>query len=378
MKKILLLAFAVASLASQAQKQFTLQGSVSNLKMKVTKVFLSYSSNGASVLDSASVVDGKYSFTGSIAEPVFSRLRASYQDTGTKVIMAISFKRDMASVFLEGSKVKVVSTDSFSNIKVTGSAIHKAYLGLQDQLKDINARSEALSKEYSALYQKKDEEGMKKMEAKFDELSKETKKVYKEYVTKNPKSPIALYALKQFAGWDINPEEVDPLFASLSEATKQLPSAVEFSEKVEIARKTGIGRFAMEFTQNDTAGIPVSLSSFKGKYLLVDFWASWCGPCRQENPNVVKAFNAYKDKGFHILGISLDQPNAHDKWMKAIHDDKLTWTHVSDLKFWKNAIAVQYGIQAIPQNLLLDKEGKIIAKNLRGEELAAKLAELLK
>ena len=378
MKKILLLAFAVASLAAQAQKQFTIQGSVSNLKMKVTKVFLNYSSYGSSVLDSASVVDGKYSFTGSIAEPVLARLRASYEDTGTKVKMALSFKRDMASVFLEGSKVKVVSTDSFSNIKVSGSAIHKAYLGLQDQLKDINARSEALSKEYSALYQKKDEEGMKKMEAKFDELGKETKKVYKDYVTTNPKSPIGLYALKQFAGWDINPEEVDPLFASLSDAIKQLPSAVEFSEKIEIARKTGIGRFAMEFTQNDTAGIPVSLSSFKGKYLLVDFWASWCGPCRQENPNVVKAFNAYKDKGFHILGVSLDQPNAHDKWMKAIHDDKLTWTHVSDLKFWKNAIAVQYGIQAIPQNLLLDKEGKIIAKNLRGEDLAAKLAELLK
>jgi peroxiredoxin len=133
---------------------------------------------------------------------------------------------------------------------------------------------------------------------------------------------------------------------------------------------------AMDFTQNDTLGNPVSLSSFKGKYVLIDFWASWCGPCRQENPNVVKAFNNYKDKGFTVLGVSLDQPNAKDKWMKAIHDDNLTWTQVSDLKFWGNAVAVQYGIQAIPQNFLIDPQGKIIGKNLRGEALNKKLETL--
>ena len=134
----------------------------------------------------------------------------------------------------------------------------------------------------------------------------------------------------------------------------------------------------MDFTQNDTLGNPVSLSSFKGKYVLVDFWASWCGPCRRENPNVVKTFNAYKDKPFTILSVSLDQPNAKDKWIKAIHDDNLTWTHVSDLQFWNNAVAKQYGIQAIPQNLLLDPQGKIIAKNLRSETLSEKLAEVFK
>jgi len=134
----------------------------------------------------------------------------------------------------------------------------------------------------------------------------------------------------------------------------------------------------MNFTQNDTLGIPVSLASFKGKYVLVDFWASWCGPCRRENPNVVKTYNAYKDKGFQILSVSLDQPGAKDKWIKAIHDDNLTWTHVSDLKYWDNEVAKQYGIQAIPANFLLDPEGKIIAKNLRGEDLAAKLSTVLK
>ena len=121
----------------------------------------------------------------------------------------------------------------------------------------------------------------------------------------------------------------------------------------------------------------MSLSSLRGRYVLVDFWASWCGPCRAENPNVVKVFQKYKDRNFHIIGVSLDRPGQQEKWMKAIHDDKLEWTHVSDLQFWNNEVAKQYGINAIPQNLLLDPEGKIIAKNLRGEELEAKLGEAI-
>jgi peroxiredoxin len=189
---------------------------------------------------------------------------------------------------------------------------------------------------------------------------------------------LAVYALQQYVGWDINPDKAEPLFNSLAESNKSLPSAQLLWEGIDIAKKTGIGRIAMDFTQNDTLGKPVTLSSLRGKYLLVDFWASWCGPCRRENPNVVKAFNKYKDKGFHILGVSLDQPNAKDKWMKAIHDDGLTWTHVSDLKYWNNAAAVQYGIQAIPQNYLLDPQGKIVAKNLSGEDLDKKLGALLK
>jgi peroxiredoxin len=150
------------------------------------------------------------------------------------------------------------------------------------------------------------------------------------------------------------------------------------AERIEIAKKVGIGRIAPDFTQNDTLGNPVSLSSFRGKFLLIDFWASWCGPCRQENPNVVAAFKKYNNKGFDILGVSLDQPTGKEKWLKAIHDDNLTWTQVSDLKFWGNAVAAQYGIQAIPQNFLLDPNGKIIGKNLRGEALNKKLEEIIK
>jgi peroxiredoxin len=279
-------------------------------------------------------------------------------------------KTEMLQLFLEEGKIKLTVKDSVANHKVKGSKAHAGFAALKEMEKPYGAQLNSLYAEWSKLRKEKNTEGQKRVEATIDSVNNDLKeKVYRAFVTTDPKSPVALFALKQYAGYDMDADKVEPLFVTLPASTQQWPSAVDFKEQIETAKKTGIGRLAMDFTQADTLGNPVSLSTFKGKYVLVDFWASWCGPCRAENPNVVKVFQAYKDKGFTVLGVSLDRPNAKDKWLKAIHDDNLTWTHVSDLKFWDNEVARLYGIKAIPQNLLIDPQGKIVAKNVRGDAL---------
>lgn len=368
----------LAVVSQDKQKSFKLSGNVKNLSYKVDWVFLQYRNDGEWKTDSVQAKAGKYEFSGKIGEPVQGRLRVKYGlgPDGKKVNMVNT--RDMVSVFLQPGKIKVTSVDSFSNVQVKGSPAHIEFAKLNALAKPYQEKMQPLLEKYNEYGKAKDKENQSKVEAAIDAIDAEkNEKVYGEYVRNNPNSPIALYALQQYAGWDINADKVEPLYNSLSSENKNYPSAADFKEKIEIAKKTGIGRMAMDFTQNDTLGNPVSLSSFKGRYVLVDFWASWCGPCRAENPNVVKVFQKYKDRNFHIIGVSLDRPGQKERWMKAIHEDKLEWTQLSDLKFWDNEVAKQYGINAIPQNLLLDPEGKIIAKNLRGEELDQRLGEVI-
>lgn len=185
-------------------------------------------------------------------------------------------------------------------------------------------------------------------------------------------SPFLLFTTAQVAE---SPAELQRRFNLLDDKVKNSESGKNLANYISYMNVGSVGSQALDFTQNDTAGNPVSLTSFKGKYVLVDFWASWCKPCRAENPNVVKAFDKYKAKNFTILGVSLDSNK--DSWLKAINADKLSWTHVSDLQQWNNAVAVLYHVQSIPQNFLIDPNGKIIARDLRGEDLERKLAELL-
>ncbi|MBC9932595.1 TlpA disulfide reductase family protein [Chitinophaga qingshengii] len=353
-----------------AGKPFTIQGTISQ-QQKPATIFLRMRKGGEWVTDSAQIKDGKFTLSGSLEEPLLASLML-VQRSGEK---PMSMGRDMLAVFLDKGTIVVTTTDSISKASVSGSRANEDYKKLQEQLKDVNEKGAALQQQYRELAKNKDEEGLKKLDASFDALDAEEKKIENDFFAKNTGSPIALYVLNQVAGYDVKPDEVTPLFKKLGKEAKNSPSGKEFAKRLESARKTAVGQSAIEFAQADANGKDINLSSFRGKYVLVDFWASWCGPCRAENPNVVKAYGKFKDKGFEILGVSLDDKK--DKWLAAVEADKLTWTHVSDLKGWKNAAAELYGVRAIPQNVLIDPKGKIVAKNLRGEDLEKKLAEVL-
>ncbi|PSL47574.1 peroxiredoxin [Chitinophaga niastensis] len=244
----------------------------------------------------------------------------------------------------------------------------KAFDPLIKQAQELNTEAKGINPE--------DEPAKNAFRKNADAFSKEVVKTGKDFMKTHPKSIASIWLLMNELRARVEPEEFQQLFYSLDKSLQQSQYGESVTAYIKSLKANGVNIAADDFSQQDIKGQPVKLSSFRGKYVLVDFWASWCGPCRQENPNVVKAYNKYKEKNFTILGVSLD--DNRDRWLRAINQDGLAWTQVSDLRGWGNEVAVQYGIQSIPSNFLVDPQGRIIARNLRGEELEQKLQQLLK
>lgn len=353
----------IGSKNDPATEGYTIQGKLQNAASG--DIYLSELGEQQFVFrDTAQVgPDGSFAFSGKDADPGIYRISLSDKNMFLLVI-------DTPRIEVEAD-----ARDLRKTFVVKGSPETGILKQLLSQMDGMQQQGASLEQRFRAAQAAGKEDSLALLQEKFMSLQADNSKQVKRIIRNNANSFVATFATASL----VNPEEdfafADSMAAIFEKSKPESPYTKALLTRLGALRSTAVGTAAPDISLPSPEGKEVALSSLKGKYVLVDFWASWCGPCRQENPNVVRMYNKYKDKGFEIFGVSLDENR--DKWLKAIAMDKLTWPHVSDLKGWNSAAAQLYNIQAIPQTVLLDKEGKIIAKNLRGQALEDKLASLL-
>lgn len=349
------------------EKPFKINGNIDGLKEGTVVLKLRQFEGGYKTIDSVNLSNGAFSLRGNIKIPEMYALIFS------------DGKEDQGKMqfFVDPGELTINTTlDKIKDGTVSGSITNDKFKAFQKHLSQWDDQVNALFKKSSDAAKSKDKAKEKLYDAQLDSLSDVKQAFVKKHVEGHLSEPLSPYIVLRYLSNSLPLPELTKLSDKLAPQLGPSRYTRSLKQYVEVRIKTSVGQPAVDFTLNDPEGNPIPLSSTKGKVVLLDFWASWCGPCREENPNVVKAYNKFKEKGFTVFGVSLDKNK--EKWIKAIEKDGLTWPHVSDLKGWDSAAGKLYGVRSIPHSVLLDQKGNIVAKNLRGAELEEKLAEVYK
>ncbi|MCP4121477.1 MAG: AhpC/TSA family protein [Bacteroidetes bacterium] len=313
-------------------------------------------------LDTAVIENGSFTLSGAVEHPEMVYLKFIKGD-----------EINYTTVFLENSAITIQGdADDVDALAINGSSVHDEYAVFAGGMDQV-------TEPYDTLYELHSLAGSDQIKDSLEQLIKEVEEAEEQYVldyiSSNATSPVAPYAAIRSLAYYMEYDQLKPVVDQIIEGGTETKYLTSLNEMLVKLKQLAIGAKAPDFTEVLVDGSDFSMSSLAGKYVLLDFWASWCGPCRRENPNVVAMYEELGGEDFEIVGISLDKHR--DKWLQAIDDDKLTWVHVSDLKGWKCAVADIYNVKAIPKTYLLDRDGNIVAKNLRGNELKDKIRELL-